>query len=97
MGRTARNVYVEAEDIWRIQGLVVALPSQVRVRVTMRDDDIHAGTVAERPTAQVFEDASCASGMNALLRLDDGACARGGTYLWLSEIQRVERLVENQC
>ena len=96
MGRTAKNVYTEPGDIRRIQGFVVALPGQARVRITTRDGGIHTGTVTERPAAQVFEDASGSTGMNGLLRIDSSGPLEASTYLWLGDIKRVERLIENE-
>lgn len=97
MGRTAEKVYVEPGDIARIQRRVVELPSHARVRITMQSGAIVSGTVAERPAAQVFEDASGATGMNAQLRIDDPVepSWTGTAYLWLGDIKRVERLIES--
>jgi len=93
MGRTAEHVYVEPGDIARIQRLVVELPSQAHVRITMQCGAIISGTVAERPAAQLFEDASGAAGMNAQLRIDDPVAPSCTTYVWLGDIKRVERLI----
>lgn len=95
MSRTAEKVYVEPGDIARLQQLVVELPSQAHVRITMQDGAIITGTVTVRPAAQQFEDASGAAGMNAQVRLDDPATPAWAAYLWLGDIARVERLVEN--
>lgn len=95
MGRTAQRVYVEPRDIARIQRFVVELPSQAHVRVTMQGGARVTGTVTERPAAQLFENASGAAGMNAQVRLDDPAAPQWSAYLWLGDIERVERLVEN--
>lgn len=95
MGRTAEKVYVEPGDIARIQQRIVELPNQARVRVTMQGGAVIKGTVTVRPAAQQFEDASGATGMNAQVRLDDPAAPAWTAYLWLGDIARVERLVEN--
>lgn len=95
MGRQAEKIYTQPGDIARIQRFVVALPSQARVRITMQNGDIIVGTVTERPAAQLFEDASGATGMNAQVRLDDPTAPAWTAYPWLGSIERVERLIEN--
>jgi hypothetical protein len=95
MGRKAEKIYTEPREIERIQRLVVQLPSQARVRITMNNGNIVAGTVTERPAAQLFEDAFRATGMNGQVRLDDPTVPRWTAYLWLGDIKRVERLIEN--
>jgi hypothetical protein len=92
MARTAKKVYTEQRDIERIEGLVVALPSQSRVRVTLRNGDIVSGTVIERPATQVFEDRAGNQGINSVLRLDDPSAPVWQVYLWLSDIESVEQL-----
>jgi hypothetical protein len=92
MARTAKRVFTEQRDIERIEGLVVALPSQSRVRVTLRNGDIISGTVIERPAAQIFEDPAGNQGINSVLRLDDPSAPVWQVYLWLSDIESVEQL-----
>jgi hypothetical protein len=92
MARTAKRVVTEQRDIERIEGLVVALPSQSRVRVTLRNGDIISGTVIERPATQVFEDPAGNQGINSVLRLDDPSAPVWQVYLWLSDIESVEQL-----
>ena len=92
MARTAQRVFTEQRDIERIEGLVVALPSQSRVRVTLRNGDVICGTVTERPATQVFEDPAGNQGINSVVRLDDPSAPVWEVYLWLSDIERVERL-----
>jgi hypothetical protein len=95
MGRQAERIYTQPGDISRIQRFVVALPSQARVRITMQNGDIIAGTVTERPAAQLFEDASGATGMNAQVRLDDPTAPAWKAYLLLGDIEHVERMMES--
>jgi len=95
MGRRAENVYTARRDIERIQRLVVELPSQAHVRVTMKNGNVITGTVIERPAAQLFEDASGAAGMNGQLYLDDPSVPSWSAHLWLGDVVRVERLIEN--
>ena len=92
MTRTAARVFTEQRDIERIESLVVALPSQSRVRVTLRNGDVISGTVTERPATQVFEDPAGNQGINSVLRLDDPSAPVWQIDLWLSDIERVEQL-----
>lgn len=92
MGRKAPEVVAAPSAIARIEALVASLPSQARVRVTMRDGRVVSGTVAERPAAQLFEDYDGAEGVNSVVRLDDPDAPTWTVYLWLSEIVRVEAL-----
>jgi len=92
MTRTADRVFTEQRDIDRIEGLIVALPSQARVRITLNNGDVISGTVVERPAAQVFEDAAGNQGINSVLRLDDPSAPVWQVDLWLSDIRRVEQL-----
>ncbi len=95
MSGKAENVYAEPGDIGRIQQLVVELPSQAHVRITMKNGSIITGAVTERPAAQLFENAYGAAGMNARVRLDDPTQPAWNVYVWLGDIKRVERLIEN--
>jgi hypothetical protein len=92
MGRKAPEVVVAPTAIAHIEKLVASLPSQARVRVTLRDGRVVSGTVAERPAAQLFEDYDGTAGVNSVLRLDDPGAPTWTVYLWLSEIARIESL-----
>ena len=92
MGRKAPEIVETPAAIARIESLATQLPSQARVRVTLRDGRVLSGTVVERPVAQLFEDYNGAEGVNSVLRLDDPAAPTWTVYLWLSEIDRIEAL-----
>jgi hypothetical protein len=92
MGRNASKVYVEPGDITRLEQLVTQLPSQAQVRVVLRNGDVFSGTVTERPALQLYENAEGAEGFNAELRLDDPRAPPWQAYVWLGDIERVERL-----
>lgn len=92
MGRQAPEILVSRADVARIEELVTKLPSQARVRIRLRNGRVLAGTVIERPAAQMFEDASGAEGMNAVVRLDDPAAPPWTVYVWLSDIAAVDRI-----
>lgn len=91
MGRRAPAVFTAPDDIARIEDLVTQLPSQARVRVTMRSGHVIDGTVTERPATQLFEDDAGSEGFNAVVRLDDPASPPWTVYLWLSDIAQVEQ------
>ena len=92
MGRNAAKVYIEPDDIARLERLVTALPSQAQVHVVLQNGDVLSGTVTERPALQLYENALGAEGFNAELRLDDPRAPPWHAYVWLGDIERVERL-----
>lgn len=92
MGKYAKHVVVSHEGIDRITQLVTELPSQARVRIHLRDGTIYTGTVVERPAVQQFCDGSGAWGVNSEVRLDDPEAPPWQVDLWLSDIDRIERL-----
>ena len=77
-------------DAARIENLVMQLPSQARVRVTMRNGDVFTGTVTERPATQLIRSGIANESINAMVRLDDPTAPPWNVYLWLSDIERVE-------
>jgi len=87
MGKLADQIYTRSSDIARLERMVEALPSTVRVRLTLCDGNIVTGSVTERPNVQVFENVHGQEGINGLLRLDNPK-----HYLWLGDIEKVERL-----
>jgi len=92
MGRNAAKVYVDPGDIARLERLVTELPSQAQVQVVLHNGDVLSGTVTERPALQLYENAEGAAGFNAELRLDDPQAPPWQAYVWLGDIERVERL-----
>jgi hypothetical protein len=92
MGRNASRVYAEPVEVARLERLVTDLPSQAQVRVILRNGEILSGTVTERPALQLYEDARGVEGFNAELRLDDPRAPPWQAYVWLGDIERVERL-----
>ena len=77
-------------DAARIEELVMRLPSQARVRITMRNGDVFSGTVTERPATQLVRSGLAEESINAMVRLDDPSAPPWNVYLWLSDIERVE-------
>lgn len=94
MRAPANNPRSEPADVARIEDLVMKLPSQARVRVVMRNGDVFTGTVTERPATQLVRSGIAEESINAMLRLDDPSAPPWNVYLWLSDIESVESLVE---
>jgi hypothetical protein len=91
MNASASNPLGDYADAARIESLVMQLPSQARVRITMRNGDIFTGTVTERPATQLIRNGVAADeSIDAMVRLDDPTAPPWNVYLWLSDIERVE-------
>jgi hypothetical protein len=90
MNRSVPYPRGESADAARIEDLVMQLPSQARVRITMCNGDVFTGTVTERPAAQLIRSGVAEESINAVVRLDDPAAPPWNVYLWLSDIERVE-------
>lgn len=95
MGRmnvSLNNPHGKSADVARIEELVTQLPSQARVRVMMRNGDVFTGTVTERPATQLIRSGVADESVNAVVRLDDPIAPPWNVYLWLSDIERVEKI-----
>ena len=90
MNASANDQRGKSIDAARIENLVMQLPSQARVRVTMRNGDVFTGTVTERPATQLIRSGIANESINAMVRLDDPTAPPWNVYLWLSDIERVE-------
>jgi hypothetical protein len=90
MNASVNHQHGEPADVSRIENLVSQLPSQARVRITMRNGDVFTGTVTERPATQLIRRGVADESINAMVRLDDPAAPPWNVYLWLSDIERVE-------
>ena len=73
MTATAECVYTAEADLARLRALIAQLPNDAHVELHLDDERRVRGTVAGRPTLQVFVDAAGREGMNALVRLEDPA------------------------
>ena len=97
MSRDAPRVHVDAAAIARLEAIAVQLPQDAQVQVRLVDGSQLRGMVSATPTVQAFYDADGREGMNAVVRiesfLDDGRPHGGGDhYLWLDQVDAVERL-----
>lgn len=84
-----RHVCTEAADVALIEACIAALLDEAKVRVTLDDGSALHGTVAVRPSAQVFRTADGEEGINAVLRLDDLAHPEQAHYLWLDQVRDI--------
>lgn len=93
MARIADRVYTEADEIARLEGLIRQLSDGDRVSLLMDGGEVVQGTVAMRPTSQVFFDHDGREGINAMVRLEDEALdqpeAAGWRDLWVDAIREV--------
>jgi len=92
MARHAPQIFTYTKDIARIEALIQRLPTGARVRLLMDSGPAMAGTVTERPTIQIFENAKGNQGVNAMLRLDVDEVRGDSEYIWLGDVARVESI-----
>ena len=89
MASTADRVYTRQQDIALIESLIVQLPDEAVVEITLADGSILKGVVATRPALQTFRNAQGQEGMNALLRLDDLDRPEHSYQVWLDQVARI--------
>lgn len=96
MGKTAERIHTDRAEIARLESLIARLPNDAHVELTLDDGDVVRGTVAARPTVQVFEDSHGNEGLNALVRLEEVAfdAARTPRDIWVDRIVRIVQLPE---
>jgi hypothetical protein len=91
MSRVVTRVYTHQADLARLEAIVLQLPQDQRVQVTLLDGTQQVGIVSAVPVMQAFFDPRGREGMNALVKLDrhdgDQDCT-----LWLDEIASITRL-----
>jgi hypothetical protein len=97
MSRVAPRVYVDAQDIERLEAIGARLPENERVRITLDSGEQVEGIVELTPSMLVFFDPEGREGMNATLRLepflDDGRPHPAGLLnIWLDEIRDIVRV-----
>lgn len=92
MSQLADHVHTDPIEIARLETLITQLPSEARVVLTLDDGRELRGTVAVRPTVQLFRDYHGQEGNNALLRLDDADNPAHAQYVWLDQVRKVTPL-----
>ena len=92
MARHAPQVFIDTKDIARIEALILRLRTGARVRLLMDNGPGMSGTVTEKPTIQIFENAHGNQGVNAMLRLDVDEVRGDSEYVWLGDIVRVDTI-----
>ncbi|MCF7222269.1 DUF3247 family protein [Marilutibacter chinensis] len=99
MGRIAERIHTDQAEIARLEALIALLPNDAHVELTLDDGGVISGTVAARPTVQVFEDPHGNEGLNALVRIEDIAFDPAGTAVprdvWIDRIVKVVRTTES--
>lgn len=86
------RLFTRQADIERIEALLNEMPDEARVELRLTDGSSVTGTVATRPSLQVFRDGDGAQGFNAVVRIDDHAHPEQAHYLWMDRIQSVVHL-----
>jgi hypothetical protein len=92
MGRIARTVFKDPEDVARLERWVEELAINARVRVHVVEGEPVEGVVMVTPTIQVFKDADDVEGINGTVKLEDPQQPGWSGLVWLGDIVRVERL-----
>lgn len=99
MGKFAERIHTDRVEIARIEALIALLPNDAHVELTLDDGGTVRGTVAARPTVQVFEDRHGNEGLNALVRLEDAALdapETAGVYdVWIDRIVKITRVIDH--
>lgn len=86
------HLYTQQADIARLEAMIQQLPDEAVVRLDLNDGGNITGTVAVRPTVQVFRGADGEEGFNAVVRIDDRERPQVVHYLWLDRIAAVTAL-----
>lgn len=93
MTRIAERIYTRQADIERIEATIVQLSDGDRVELLLTDGSTIDGTVAMRPSVQVFLDGDGHEGINALVRLEQPALEQpmtaGWRDIWIDTIRAV--------
>ena len=93
MARIADRVYTDADQIARLEGVIRQLSDGDRVSLLLEDGEVVQGTVAMRPTPQVFFDHAGREGINAMVRVEDEALVHPESArwrdLWVDRIREV--------
>ena len=86
------HLYTRQADILHLEAMIQQLPDEARVELHLTDGARVTGTVATRPSVQVFRDSEGAQGFNAVVRIDDQQHPEHAHYIWLDRIAQVVHL-----
>ena len=92
MSQTPQRIFTSRDDLDAIERRIVLLDDEARVRVTLDDGAVVEGTVAARPTLEIFRNSDGDEGHNARLRLDDLEHPDTPHYLWVGDVRDIEQL-----
>lgn len=84
-----QHLYTRQDDIARMEAMIRQLPDEAVVELRLVDGGAIIGTVATRPSVQVFRDADGHEGFNAVVRIDDQVRPQVAHYLWLDRIASI--------
>jgi hypothetical protein len=96
MARMAERIHTDAGEIARLEATIRELSEGEHVRLALEGGDTLEGTVAMRPSAQVFETVDGRQGINAVVRIEAPTPGGGTTPrwhdVWVDRIRAVEHL-----
>jgi hypothetical protein len=93
MTRIAPSIFVEPEDVQRLNELVEQLPINARVRIIDHSGKAWVGIVTVTPTVQMFRDPSDdREGVNGVVNLEDPQQPGWHGNVWLGDIAAIEHL-----
>jgi len=92
MARLAKRVYVDPIDTARLDTSIDQLAENTHVRIVDRSGAVVSGIVSERPVLQLFQTIDGVEGANAIVRIEHPDTQATDDYVWLDEIERLERL-----
>ncbi|PPV06890.1 hypothetical protein XBLMG947_2153 [Xanthomonas bromi] len=92
MPKYAPHVYSEQVQIATLEHWVSLLDGQERVRIELEDGSMIRGTVAVRPTLQIYLDEHDNEGVNGQLRLDHLDASQEPQWIWMDRIVAVQPL-----
>jgi hypothetical protein len=96
MARMAERIHTDAVEIARLEATIRELSEGEHVRLRLDGGDTLEGTVAMRPSTQVFETVEGRQGINAVVRIEsptpDGDTRPRWRDIWVDRIQAVEHL-----
>lgn len=92
MGQPAPRVAIDREDVDALERRVLELADEAQVEIDLVDGGRIRGTVAVRPSAQVFVDGRGSEGINGTVRIDDAVDPSHAHFIWLTDIAAIRKL-----
>lgn len=92
MTQIAKQVFVDRDDIDRLDHWIAELAVNAQVRITTHDGAIVEGLVMVTPTVQVFRDHDDVEGLNGTVKLENLERSEHDQVVWLGDIRALEHL-----